>query len=236
MNGKSAAATSVVAPMAIALVLLGAVPAQAHEEINPATIPTGKPVFLSLSAANEKGVDLTKLTLRAPAGAPFGEATRQPPGWAADRTGAVITWSGGRLAPHGFDQWGFETDGADQPGPLRYDVTMGFADGSSQDATVEVTAVAGGAVPTTAAVTPSSGASVPTTLPTTATKASGGNGGDDDLATAALVVAIAAAALAVLGVGLGLRPRRSTGSGPAPGSGAAADRGAPDQTQEGQEW
>src|SRR5919199_6361891 len=128
----SSSVARALAGMAAATVLLGlATPALAHEEIDPATIPTGKPVFLTLKAANEKGVDLTRVTLRAPAGIPFGETTRQPPGWAADRSDTAITWSGGRVAPRGFEEWGFEIDGAGQAGPLRFELETGFADGSA---------------------------------------------------------------------------------------------------------
>src|SRR5205814_1451958 len=102
--------------IAAAAVLLSAAPAWAHEEINPKTLPTGTPTFFTLSAANEKKVDLVKLVLTAPSGVPLGEATNAPPGWTASKTNTAVTWAGGKVAPGDFGQWGFETDGADQPG------------------------------------------------------------------------------------------------------------------------
>jgi len=142
--------------LAVALV---AVPtaAFAHEEINPNIIVTGKPTFFTLSAANEKKVDLVKVTLAAPAGTNFGEATRSPAGWTANRGDTQIVWTGGAVKPDGFEQWGYEIEGADQPGNLKYAVTMGFADGSSEDASVVVAARApakgGGGGAVTPAVT-----------------------------------------------------------------------------------
>ncbi len=123
--------------------MLGRVgPAAAHEEINPSTFPTAKPAFFTLSAANETGADLTKVTLNAPSGVAFGATTRDPTGWTVNRTDQTITWSSGRVIPDRFEQWGFEIEGADQPGTLIYKATLGYADGKSTDVSVEIEAVA----------------------------------------------------------------------------------------------
>lgn len=124
------------------LILAGAGIAQAHEEINPSSFPVSKPVFLSLSAANEKQVKLTKLTLNGPADLHFGEATRSSAGWTATRTDASVTWTGGSIDPGRFEMFGFEIEGADQPGALSYQAVLGYADGTSESATVVVTATA----------------------------------------------------------------------------------------------
>jgi hypothetical protein len=120
-------------------------PASAHEEINPSTFPVNKPVFLTITAANEKQVRLTKLTLTAPQGLAFGATTRSPSGWTANRTDTAVTWTGGSVDPDRFESFGFEIEGADQPGSLTYKATLGYADGSNDDVTVAVTATAAGA-------------------------------------------------------------------------------------------
>lgn len=136
-----------------ACVLLQGAPAFAHEEINPSTFPTGKPVFFTLSAANEANADLVKLTVAAPAGVAFGATTKEPPGWTVNRTDQLVTWSGGAVKPDHFDQWGFEIEGADQPGTLTYKLTLSYADGSSDPVSVDISAVSAAATGGTAKTT-----------------------------------------------------------------------------------
>src|SRR3954463_16537022 len=98
------------AVLAVALVLTAS-PAWAHEEISPPTVQTGKPTFLTLTAANEKSAALNRVSISAPSGTPFGEATRSSSGWKVDRSETTITWTGGSVAPEAFDTWGFEIEG-----------------------------------------------------------------------------------------------------------------------------
>lgn len=42
------------------------------------------------------------------------------------------------MKPDQFEQFGFETDGADRSGALAYSVTLGYADGTSRDVEVDV--------------------------------------------------------------------------------------------------
>jgi hypothetical protein len=185
---------------ALAVVLgTGAPPAWAHEEINPSTFPVGKPTFLTITAANEKQVRLTKLTVTAPGGLNFGETVRNPAGWTSTRTDTVITWTGGTVDPDRFESFGFEIEGADQPGTLTYKATLGYADGSNDDVTVPVTAVAAGST--------SSG--------------SGSGGSGSGRADAALVLAVAALALSVAALALGRR--RGPAKPAAAGAGAEQD-------------
>jgi len=188
-------------------VVLGAGPAWAHEEITPSSFPSGKPIFLTLTAANEKEVDLVKITLAGPPGAPPGESTPQPPGWGVEHGDGTVTWSGGTVKPQGYEQWGFEVDGVDQPGPLQYKVTLGFADGQTEESDVVINAAA----PDTA----SAGASTTVVAPANsareaATSTSSGSG----KANAALAVAIVAAVVAVAALALAAR-RASAGAGTA---------------------
>jgi len=178
--------------LAVLTTVLGASPAWAHEEINPKSFPTGTPTFFTLSAANEEKADLTKVTLSAPSGVNFGATTKEPPGWTVSKTDSVLTWTGGAVKPDTFEQWGYEIDSADQPGNLTYKVTLGFADGKTDDVNVVVTAI----VRTTTA----------TTTPVTA-KASAPIKKDEGRANVALGIGIAALVLALVSGGLALRRR-----------------------------
>ena len=189
-------------------------PAFAHEEINPKTFPTGQATFFTLTAANEEKVNLVKIVLHAPAGVAFGETTRSPAGWTVNHTDDLITWSGGAVKPDTFDTWGYEIDSADQPGTLAYKVTLGFADGKTDDVEVDVNATAPGSGATPAA---------PATTVTTAAAGAAKAGSGDGTARAALAISILAllAAAGALVVGSRNRPPRAAGSGGA--TGAAQD-------------
>jgi hypothetical protein len=194
------------AAIAVALLSLSA-PAWAHEEINPSTVPTGKPIFLTLSAANERDADLVKITLTAPDGAPFGETTRQPSGWTVQHSEKTVTWSGGAVEHESFESWGFEVEGVDQPGTLTYKVTLGFADGTSESAEVVVTASAEGVTTATTAAGGSATvtAEPATTLPADRAAASETDDDDEGVATAALVVGIIAGVVAIAALITALR-------------------------------
>jgi hypothetical protein len=220
--------------VAAAVLLLAAVatagPAWAHQEIAPTSFPTSRPAFLTLTVANERSADLTRVTLTAPAGGSFGPATRPPAGWTAERAPTEITWSGGTVAPGTFEQWGFEVNAVDQPGALSYSVNLGYADGASGDAAVEVTAVAAGAEPVPPTTpTPTIGAGSPPTTVAAPTPAAGATAEDtesDGLAGAALLVAIGAALLALVAIVMAARRRRPA---------TAAGKDGADDTP-GQDW
>src|SRR5712692_2589583 len=118
MRIRSAPVVAVVAVLAV--VAGAAAPAFAHEELNPKTFPTGQPTFFTLSAANEASANLVRIVLHAPTGLAFGATTRSPAGWSVTRTDDTITWTGGAVKPDSFDTWGYEIEGADQPGTLAY--------------------------------------------------------------------------------------------------------------------
>ncbi|MGH9222525.1 MAG: hypothetical protein ACRD2W_01705 [Acidimicrobiales bacterium] len=133
---------------AVALVLVaGAAPAWAHEEISPSSVPTGRPAYLVLSVANEKRVDLTKVTVTAPTGGLFGHATRDPGGWTSTLSHTVITWTGGAVKPSRFEQFGFDIEQFGQPGAFVYKVNLAYTDGSTSDVDVPVVAVTDGSAP-----------------------------------------------------------------------------------------
>jgi uncharacterized protein YcnI len=185
--------------LTVVLAVLGAGPAWAHEEINPSTIAVNRPAFLTITAANEKKVKLTKLTVTAPTGVAMGEATRDPAGWTSSRTATAVTWTGGSVDPARFESFGFELEEAEQPGTLAYKATLGYADGTSEDATVQVSATA-----TAALASSGSGAAD-----------SGSDDSGDGRANLALGLGAAAVALSVAALALG---RRRPGTSPAAGA------------------
>jgi hypothetical protein len=204
-----------------------AAPAFAHEEINPKTFPTGQPTFFTLSAANEETANLVKIVLHAPAGLAFGSTNRTPTGWSVTRTDDTVTWTGGAVKPDTFDTWGYEIEGADQPGTLAYKITLSFADGKSDDVEVDVNAVApaatgAGGAPGAAATTVTTGATSPTTEDD---EAAGGGRSDSGSGTAkaALAVAIAALLVAAGALAVGSRRRGPGATGGGGGAGAAQD-------------
>ncbi|HYT38830.1 MAG TPA: hypothetical protein VEN99_04930 [Acidimicrobiia bacterium] len=209
----------VVAVVSVGAVVAGAVPALAHEEISPKTFPTGQPTFFTLTAANEESVTLTKIVLHAPAGLAFGETTRSPAGWSVARTDDTITWTGGAVKPDTFDTWGYEIEGADQPATLAYKMTLGFADGKTDDVEVDVNAVAPGAAPATATSVTTGAAPATSGGAGDAQDRAGDTDGASGTAKAALAISIVALLAAAGALAVGNRRRRP--KGPAGGGGAA---------------
>ena len=214
-----------VAAASLAAVLGLAGPASAHEEISPTTFPAGQATFLTLTVANEASVDLVRVGLRGPGGVVFGEATRSPAGWSAAVTDGTVTWTGGAVKPHTFENWGFEIGGADQPGTLTYRVTLGYAGGKTDEHEVEVTATAPGSGAATSPVT----TSTTTGTATSATSAVAAPAGSEDnvdsdsgTATVALVISIVALFLAVGALIAGRRRGGPPAPGRAPGEESAA--------------
>jgi hypothetical protein len=192
----------------IASVLAGAlllVPATvqaalAHEEINPQTVESGKPHFLTVTVANEKEVPITKVAVTFPEGAEVGETTRSPAGWKAAVGDKTITWSGGSLAPEAFEQFGFEIEQPAQPGTLTFTVAM-TAGGDTEQVQVPLTVVAPGAAGQASAP---SVTAAPAAAP--AANASAGQG----RATLALVLGVVGLLLGLAALGVALTRRRTS--------------------------
>jgi hypothetical protein len=222
---------SAVVALVVTLTAGLAAPAFAHEEISPKTFPTGQPTFLTLTAANEAPTNLVKLVLHAPAGLAFGEATRSPAGWSVSGTDDTLTWTGGAVRPHTFETFGYEVEGADQPGTRAYTVTLGYADGKSDDVEVDVSVVAPGAGGLgTGAASSTTVTTAASTSPTTAAPADSADDSAEDSdgasGTAKAALAISIVALLAAAGALALSGRRR-GSGP-PGGGGGAAGGAQD--------
>ncbi|MCU1448004.1 MAG: hypothetical protein JWP02_174, partial [Acidimicrobiales bacterium] len=126
----------------------------------------------------------------------------------------------GAVKPVTFEQWGYEIDSADQPGVLVYKVTLGFADGKSDDVNVQVTAVAPGTSATT--VAPVGGGTTIATTETTVAAPAKSSSASGARARANVALGLGAVALVASLVALGLAARkRANGGTAAPASGNA---------------
>jgi len=192
---KSARFAVVLAAALLAL-SLGAGPALAHEEITPTTIQTGTPTFLTLAAANEGEAPITKVEVTFPDGAEVGETTRTPAGWKAGRTESGVAWTGGKVEPETFEQWGFELEGADQPGTLTFTVTL-TAGGETEQVRVPVTAAAKGAGTAPAAPATTAAPAAPSTTAAALASADTNSSGAEGRATLALWLAVGGLLLGV---------------------------------------
>lgn len=186
---------------ALLLLVVTAQAALAHEEIAPATVETGKPVFLTLSAANETDSPITRIAVTVPEGAEIGGTTRGPAGWKAAKSGATVTWTGGSLAPEAWEQYGFELEQAAQPGTLTFTVAL-TSGGETEQARVPVSVVAagtGGQAPT------------PSVTATPAPAADAGDAADraQGRANLALVLGAAGLLLGLVAVGVAVTRARS---------------------------
>jgi hypothetical protein len=212
---------------ALIAVLAAAAPAFAHEEISPKTFPTGTPTFFVLSAANETTSNLTKVVITAPSGVPIGTSTREPTGWTSSHTTTAVTFTAGTGAgvkPGHFEQFGFETDGADQPGTFTFKVALTTADAKTTNVDVPVTATTGaGAGTGSTATTGTTIATTTTTGGTTATTAATVPASNTvkSRANTALVVGVIALVLALLALVLAIARRRS----PSPAAPPSAEGG-----------
>ena len=200
-----------------------AAPALAHEELSPKTVTVGEPAYLALTVANEKDANLVKIRLDAPSGVEFGTPLEGKDGWATTRSSGRMTWDG-TVKPEHFETFRFEMEAPDQPGTLAYKVTLSFADGTSEEHEVDVTAAAGtaGAGTGSSATTITTGATATSASPTTAAAApaDSGSGPDGGSGTAKAALAVSIVALLVAAGALAVGARRSGGNR-ASGGGAA---------------
>jgi hypothetical protein len=100
-----------------------------------------------------------------------------------------VVWTGGSVDPDHFESFGFEIEGADQPGALDYKATLSYADATNDDVTVQVTAVAAGSSASSSSSSSSTSGS-----------------GRANAALAVGAVALLAAAAALVRSGRGARP------------------------------
>jgi hypothetical protein len=178
----------------------------AHEEIAPATVETGTPVFLTLSAANDTDSPITRIAVTAPEGAEMGETSRSPAGWKAAKSGATVTWTGGSLAPEAWEQYGFELEQAAQPGTLTFTVAL-TSGGDTEQVRVPVSVVAAGT---------SGQAPAPSVTVAPALAADAGDAADraQGRANLALMLGAAGLLLGLVAVGVAVARAQSRGTTP----------------------
>ena len=136
------------AALAVAAALAVPAAAQAHVTLQPGSAPAGGFVRLDVRVPNERsGVDTTKVDLQLPGG--FAEASYEPvPGWKVKVTKAKlatpvktddgevteevarITWSGGRIPPGAFQDFGLSVQVPGKAGDaLTFKALQTYGDG-----------------------------------------------------------------------------------------------------------
>ena len=209
---------------AVAAALLGAPAASAHVTINPSKVPADSFARFDIRVPNEQeDADTTKVTVKLPEGLVF--TSFQPkPGWTRTVTTAklaqpvtsddgtvteriaTVTWSGGKIGPGEFDEFGFSAKVPDSVGQVLVfpavqtysngDVArwIGSADADEPAPRVTLAAAESEATPQTT---------------TTAVEVSGATVEDNDRANLALVLGAAGlvAGLVALGLSFFRRPR-----------------------------
>src|SRR4051812_14598356 len=137
-------------PVLAAVAALAAVPAAwAHVIVNPSSAAAGSFARFDLRVPNEEAdVDTTKISVQLPEG--LNSTSFQPkPGWTHTETKvklatpiqsddgpvtdrvATVTWSGGKIAPGEFDEFGFTAQVPDKEGDvLTFPVVQTYSDGT----------------------------------------------------------------------------------------------------------
>jgi uncharacterized protein len=217
-----------IAVAAVAVLMVGAPIASAHVTVNPDTAAAGSFSRFAVRVPSERPVAATTgVTIRLPKGLFF--VNVQPkPGWkvsvtraklakpvkvfddeATDRV-ATITWSGGRIEPGQFDEFGFtalmpKTEGTVLTFPSLQTYSSGevvrWIGASDADTPAPRVTVTAAEPEEGAAATPASG---------TTDQASGGSGDGGGKVNAALGLGIAGLVAGLAGLGIGLtRGRRA---------------------------
>jgi uncharacterized protein YcnI len=95
--------------------LLLAPVAAAHVEISPDKVPVNSDALLTFQVPTELKVPTVKLEIKLPPG--LSEVTVQAkPGWTSSNKNGVVTWSGGKIGPGQFDEFGLVTHVPNTPG------------------------------------------------------------------------------------------------------------------------
>jgi len=121
--------------VAVAL-LLSALPAGAHVEIDPESAPRGSLSVLNFVVPNESdSASTTQLEIQFPAGKKITTAAVQPlPGWTANvekssDTVQRIVWTGGSFGPGEFQQFAIRVGLPDRGKKLEFKAIQTYSDG-----------------------------------------------------------------------------------------------------------
>jgi uncharacterized protein YcnI len=175
--------------------------AGAHVEISPDKVPVDSDALLTIQVPNERNVPTVKLEIKLPAG--LSEVTVQAkPGWTSSNKNGVVTWSGGKIGPGQFDEFGLVTHVPNTPGKeFVFPALQTYADG-------KVVRWIGTSTSDTPAPRITLVAASTTTTTTPAATATSDSGSDRDKVALGFGIAGLAAGLLALGVAL-LRSRRA---------------------------
>ncbi len=211
--------------LAMAVLLLGAVPAAAHVEVLPRTVPQGEAVQFTIRVPTERDVPTTQVRVDFPSQVTVYSFAEPPPGWsmrplrAADGRFRGVVYSGGRIGVSRYADFHLLGTPVEQ-GTAVWPARQRYADGQVKPWTGPPEEPGQEAAPESGPTDPGPAAAVEITAPGTggeaAAPAGGGGGGDDDGSGAGIwlgVIAIGISALAALGVGMlwSTRPARLPG-------------------------
>jgi uncharacterized protein YcnI len=141
---------SMLAGLVVAIVVLGAAPAWAHIEIDPAEAPKGSDAVLAFTVPNEMdNANTTQVVVVFPTDHPIADASTEPvPGWTATvetatsstpiktDSGTVnervsqITWKGGSIAPGQFQQFRVAVGLPDNADSLTFKALQTYSNGT----------------------------------------------------------------------------------------------------------
>jgi uncharacterized protein YcnI len=103
--------------------------ATAHVEISPEKVQADSFARLSIRVPTERNVPTVKLEVKLPPG--LDEVSVQTkPGWKSSNNGGLVTWSGGKIGPGEFDEFGLSVHVPNTPGKeLLFPALQTYADG-----------------------------------------------------------------------------------------------------------
>jgi uncharacterized protein YcnI len=104
--------------------------AGAHAEIGPETLPAGSVSTFALSVEGEEDAPTTKIAMQLPAGVTNARPAPTP-GWQVNRSGRVITWTGGRIQQGERGKFEISAQFPNSPGrTLVFPVVQTYGDGT----------------------------------------------------------------------------------------------------------
>jgi uncharacterized protein YcnI len=117
------------AALAVAFLVVAAVPAAAHVTVNPREVAPGSYAKLAFRVPNGRDDAATvQLAVELPA-ALDGARTRPIPGWTVAVEGRSITWSGGRIEPGEFQEFEISVGPLPDDGELVFKTRQTYDDG-----------------------------------------------------------------------------------------------------------
>jgi uncharacterized protein YcnI len=166
-----------------AVALVAAPVAAGHGTLTPSTAAAGASQRFELTVPNDRlDADIVGVALALPAGAALESAEAEQPRWAVTSTETSVRWTGGPIERTTTETFAFVARVPTESGPVQFTLLETYDDGDA--------------------------APFPMTVVTSG-PAGAGDGGDDVVATIALVLAALALTVATIALALALRTRGS---------------------------